>query len=209
MKPALILGIAGGSGSGKTTIVDKLLAGPHGEQIGFLPHDAYYVRRGQGPTLDSGESNFDHPDALDNDLYVTHVDSLLAGFAVDRPVYDFTIHDRSEETVRVEPRAVLLLEGILILAVPAIRERIDLAVYVETPADLRIMRRTVRDIEERGRTPRSIAEQYESTVRPMNEQFVEPSRYAAHIWVPWVTENPVAVDLLAARIAAAVRESEG
>lgn len=204
MKPIFVLGIAGGSGSGKTTIVEKLLAGPLGSHIVVLSHDAYYHPADHYGAAESPAPNYDHPDSLDNALYVSHVKQLLAGEPIAQPVYDFARHDRLARTLSVAPSAVLLLEGILILAIPQIRELIDLAVYVETPADLRILRRTLRDIDARGRTPQSIASQYIETVRPMNEQFVEPSRYHAHVWIPWVNENPVALDLLEKRLALAI-----
>lgn len=205
MKPSLVLGIAGGSGSGKSTVVERLLKGPLGDQISLLPHDAYYFDAHQMPTLSDGVKNWDHPEALDNGLYLQHVRQLLAGEVVQRPVYDFARHCRSHDTVTVEPRPVLLLEGILLLAIPAIRDQISLRVYIDTPADLRVIRRTIRDIDERGRSASSVASQYESTVRPMHEQFVEPSRMSAHVWIPWISDNPAAIELLSARIALAVR----
>lgn len=209
MKPRLVIGIAGGSGSGKTTFVDRLVHGPYAAFISVLPHDAYYLNATQLPTTDKGDRNWDHPEALDNALYLAHLNHLLAGHPVDQPVYDFARDCRSLQTVEVAPRPVLLLEGILLLALSAIRERIDLRVFIDTPADMRVIRRTVRDIDERGRTARSVAIQYEQTVRPMHEQFVEPSRHYAHVWIPWLNDNTAAVELVTTRIAAAIRASEG
>ena len=206
LTPRLVIGIAGSSGSGKTTLVERLVCGPYAAQISILPHDAYYHDAVRMPPTDDLGRNWDHPKALDNDLYLDHVSRLRAGQAVEQPVYDFARDCRSTRTVEVLPRPVLLLEGILLLAIPAIRERIDLRVYIETPADLRVIRRTVRDIDERGRTIRSVAMRYEKTVRPMHEQYVEPSRYFAHVWIPWINDNPTAVGLLTARIATALQD---
>jgi uridine kinase len=209
MKPRLVIGIAGGSGSGKTTLVNRLVHGPYAAHISVLSHDAYFRDAAQLPTTAAGGRNWDHPEALDNALYLDHITRLLEGHTVDQPVYDF-VHDcRSSQTVKVVPRPVLFLEGILLLAMPMIRDRINLRVFIDTPADLRLIRRTVRDIDERGRTARSVASQYEQTVRPMHELHVEPSRNYAHVWIPWSNENPAAVDLLTARIAAAIQETQG
>jgi uridine kinase len=194
-----VLGIAGGSGSGKTTVVDRLLAG-HPAGVGHLPHDAYYRSRADVPADLRDADNWDHPDALDSDLFAAHIDALRAGRAVDRPTYDFERYRRAEATVRVEPPAVLLAEGILLFAVPAVRERLDLRVFVDTPADLRILRRLVRDVRERGRTVDGVVAQYHATVRPMHERFVEPSRRWADVVVPWERPNPQAVAVLAARV---------
>ena len=201
MKPELVIGIAGGSGSGKSTIVDRLLVGRYGPDITVLPHDAYYLNADQLPLTAHGLRNWDHPDALENALFLKQIQELISGRAVDRPEYDFEHHVRAPHTVHVEPRRILLLEGILLLAVATVRDVIDLRIYIDTPADLRVMRRMIRDIEQRGRTARSVTEQYESTVRPMHEQFVEPSRQHAHILVPWINDNPTAVELIEYRLA--------
>jgi uridine kinase len=201
MTPSLVIGIAGGTGSGKTTVVERLTAGVFGPQICVLPHDAYYRNFELLPKVTEEMRNWDHPDALDNRLFVEHIDQLRAGQPIDRPVYDFSVHHRTAETIRVTPRPILLLEGILLFAIPTICERISLRVYIDTPSDVRIVRRTVRDVEERGRTARSVVDQYIQTVRPMHEQFVEPSRYSAHLWIPWISDNPEAIEVLSARIA--------
>ncbi len=200
MTGTFVIGIAGGSGSGKTTLVERLLSSDRADLISFLPHDHYYLSRDRMPESVRAQENWDHPEVLDNDLFVQHIDRLLAGQPVERPVYDFATHSPGREVVLVEPRPVLLLEGILLLAVPAIRERIDLRVYVDTPSDLRLVRRMVRDIQDRGRTVASVAEQYQATVRPMHELFVEPSRAHAHLIVPWLFHNQEAVEVLLARI---------
>ena len=201
MKPELIIGVAGGSGSGKSTIVERLMTGRFGPEIAILPHDAYYYDAEQLPLTAHGMRNWDHPEALENKLYLQHIEQLAGGQAIERPEYDFEHHVRAATQVTVQPKRILLLEGILLLAVPAIREMIDVRVYIDTPADLRVTRRMIRDIEQRGRTARSVTEQYESTVRPMHEQFVEPSRQFAHILIPWINDNPTAVELLEYRLA--------
>ena len=194
------IGIAGGSGSGKSTLVERLLALEFGGQICRLPHDAYYRNRDEMPEAVATENNWDHPDALDTPLYLKHIDLLKAGRPVAAPVYDFATHSRSDRVTLVEPRTVLLLEGILLFHVPALRDRIDLKVYVETPADLRVLRRVTRDVIERKRSVESVVEQYQATVRPMHAIFVEPSKVFADVVVPWESHNTVAVSLLAAKL---------
>jgi uridine kinase len=202
MPRALVIGIAGGSGSGKTTLLERLTAGPFATAITVLPHDAYYLNRADMPPAVRDTLNFDHPESLDNDLFVRHLDALCAGHAVEQPVYDFRTHTRTDRTVRVEPRPVLLLDGILLLAVPEVVARLDLRVFVDTPADLRILRRLARDVSERGRTVEGVTQQYIRTVRPMHERYVEPSRATAHLVIPWEEHNGPAVEVLEARIAA-------
>ncbi len=189
------IGIAGGSGSGKSTLVERLLDAAPG-RVAHLPHDAYYRNRDEMPPAVAQARNWDHPDALDTDLYLHHIDLLKSGRPVACPVYDFAAHARRADARRIEPRPVLLLEGILLFHVPGLRERIDLKVYVETPADLRILRRMLRDVSERGRTAQSVGEQYESTVRPMHALFVEPSKAFADIVVPWELHNHRAAELI-------------
>jgi uridine kinase len=194
------IGIAGGSGSGKSTLVEQLLRRDLGPHVAHLPHDAYYRNWADMPPSVRSANNWDHPDALDTTLYVAHVDALKAGRAVDRPVYDFAHHARADTVIRVDPRPVLLLEGILLFHLPEVRDRTDLKVYVETPADLRILRRLVRDVRERGRSVESVVEQYHATVRPMHFVFVEPTKAFADVVVPWESHNEPAVSLLAARV---------
>lgn len=203
-QPRLVLGIAGGSGSGKSTLVRRLLQSPLAPQICCLCHDSYYRNLDLLPRLPDGAGNWDHPDSLDNLLFVEHLDLLCRGIPIQQPVYDFTTHTRLSSVVPLHPQPILLIEGILLLAVPEIRRRIQLKVFVDTPADLRLLRRTLRDIHERGRSVESVAEQYARSVRPMHEQFVEPSRQFADVWIPWSSDNPAAVELLTARLQAAL-----
>jgi uridine kinase len=184
-----IVGIAGGSGSGKSTVIDALLSSRHGPQMSLLNHDAYYLDREQMPMMIAQQENWDHPEALDNPLFVAHLRALIAGQGIHRPVYDFTCHRRSKD---------ILLDGILVLAIPEIEQLIDLKVFVDTPADERILRRILRDTRERGRTIESVIDQYRTTVRPMYEQFVAPSRSRANLIVPWDGQdhNHSAVEVL-------------
>ena len=180
----LIIGIAGGSGSGKTTIAESIVDTLGSDAVTLIQHDAYYRDQTHLPIEERGRVNYDHPDSLESDLLVRHLEQLLAGEPVDRPVYDFTVHNRAPETVRVEPRPAVVLEGILVLNEPALRHLMDLKVYVDTDADLRIARRWERDIKERGRSFDSVRDQYLHTVRPMHLQFVEPSKRYADIVIP-------------------------
>ncbi len=204
--PAFILGVAGGSGSGKSTLVQLLREGPLGHAVAVLAHDAYYLDRADMPAAVRDAVNWDHPDALDTALFLRHIDGLKAGRPADVPVYDFATHSRTPRTTRLDPRPLLILDGFLLLAIPEVRARLDLAVFVDTPPDLRLMRRILRDVSERGRTVQSVAEQYTATVRPMHELHVEPSRAHADVVVPWVFHNQRAVDALAARLADAARK---
>jgi len=204
--PILLLGIAGGSGSGKSTIVERLLRGPAGAHITHVCHDWYYHDLNCLPKFPDGTGNWDHPESLDNALFVSQVDSLRRGESVQRPIYDFATHRRKSATEHLQPRRILLLEGILLLAIADIRTRLDLKVFVDTPADLRLLRRTLRDIRERGRSLESVAEQYQRSVRPMHEEHVQPSRRYADIWIPWSEDNPVAVELLTAKLCAWLQE---
>lgn len=180
----LIIGIAGGSGSGKTTIAQSIVEAIGSDDVTLIQHDAYYRDQTHVPVPDRGKANYDHPNSLETDLLVTHLKELVAGRVIQRPVYDFTVHNRSSETVTVEPHPAIIVEGILVLSAPALRELMDLKVYVDTDADLRIARRWERDIKERGRTFDSVRDQYLQTVRPMHMQFVEPSKRYADIVIP-------------------------
>lgn len=194
------IGIAGGSGSGKSTFVQQLLEPALATQIVCLPHDAYYKDRVAMPPGVRDANNWDHPDALDTPLFLQHVDQLKRGEAIERPEYDFARHARKTETHRLAPKPILLLEGILLLAIPEIRQRIDLKIFIDTPADLRILRRVKRDVLERGRSVESIIEQYLLTVRPMHSEYVEPSRRYADLIVPWEWHNAPAVELIQQRV---------
>ena len=179
-----MMGIAGGSGSGKTTIADAVIETIGRERISHLQHDAYYRDLNHLDYDARIKVNFDHPDSLETELLVSHLERLRAGEAIERPVYDFATHTRTTGVVIVEPRHVLLVEGILVLAEPELRDLMDLKIYIDTPADLRVIRRLQRDIVERRRSVDSVLEQFLSTVRPMHEQFVEPSKRFADMIVP-------------------------
>ena len=180
----LIIGIAGGSGSGKTTIVQSVVDIVGHDVVVQIPHDAYYRDQDHLTYEERTKINYDHPDSLENELMIEHLAALRSGVAVDRPVYDFGTHTRADETQRVDPEPVIIVDGILVLADPSLRSLMDLRIYIDTDADLRLMRRLQRDIVERGRTVDSVLAQYEETVRPMHLQFVEPSKRYADIIVP-------------------------
>ncbi|MBK5258474.1 MAG: uridine kinase [Thermoanaerobaculia bacterium] len=205
MKTPVIIGIAGGTGSGKTTVARAIYDRVGPDRIEWISHDAYY-RNFEGHTPEERHNiNFDHPDSLETELLARHLDVLCKGSAVEVPVYDFTSHSRKSETQRVEPRKVVIVEGILVLAEPELRKRIDIKLFVDTPADLRFMRRLVRDIRTRGRTLESVVEQYMSTVRPMHEEFVEPSKRYADLIIPEGGENQVALDAIISRVESLLR----
>ncbi len=200
MRTRFVIGIAGGSGSGKTTLARLIMERIGPESIAFLPHDAYYRDFSHLPPEERLQVNYDHPNTLETELLIEHIRALQAGKAVDRPLYDFTTHARRPETVRVEPRPILLVEGILVLAEPALRRLFDLKLYVDTDPDIRFIRRLQRDVRERGRTPEMVIEQYMRTVRPMHLEFVEPSKRYADLIVPEGGLNTVALEVIVARI---------
>jgi uridine kinase len=195
-----VIGIAGGSGSGKTTVANELLEQVGRERIAYLPHDAYYKDLSALPPQQRAEVNFDHPNSLENDLLCRHIAQLRRGEAIALPVYDFTTHSRTPVTVPVDPRPIIIVEGILIFGEPVLREQFDIKIYVDTDADLRFIRRLERDLRERGRTTDSVIHQYLTTVRPMHLEFVEPSKRYADIIVPEGGYNMVAMDMIVARI---------
>lgn len=197
---SVVIGIAGGSGSGKTTVQRRVMERFGPRRIALLDHDAYYRDLAHLAPEDRARFNFDHPDALETDLMVAHVDALLAGEAIEKPTYSFETHSRRPETERVEPRPVILIDGILVLAEPALRERMDVKLYVDAPDDVRLMRRIERDLHERGRSIDSILEQYRRTVRPMHLEFVEPSKRHADVIIPRGGRNTVAIDMVLARV---------
>jgi uridine kinase len=177
----VVVGVAGGTGSGKTTVAREILRRAGTNQISLIQHDAYYKDLSDLPPAQRAMQNFDHPDALDNGLLIAHLKELKAERVVEIPVYDFTTHTRTAETVRVKPHRVILVEGILLFADEALRQLMDVKIYVDTDSDIRFIRRLQRDIAERGRTMESVIRQYLATVRPMHQEFVEPSkRYADH-----------------------------
>jgi uridine kinase len=207
MQP-VVIGVAGGTGSGKTTVAREILRRAGTPRIAFIQHDAYYKDLAELPLTQRAMRNFDHPDALDNDLLIAHLRDLKAGQAVEVPVYDFTTHSRTARTLRVDPQPVVLLEGILIFADGALRQMMEVKIYVDTDADIRFIRRLERDIAERGRTMESVIRQYLSTVRPMHQEFVEPSKRHADVIIPEGGFNEVATDMIASRIKALVGGAE-
>jgi uridine kinase len=196
----LIIGIAGGSGSGKTTVAQAILQRVGPERISFLQHDAYYKDLSGLPPVQRAELNFDHPNSLDNDLLIRHIKQLRKGLPVQVPIYDFSTHSRTDKNYVVQPRGVILVEGILIFVEPDLRQLFDVKIFVDTDSDLRFIRRIQRDISERGRTSESVIKQYLSTVRPMHLEFVEPSKRYADIIIPEGGFNAAALDILVARI---------
>ncbi len=196
----MVVGIAGGTGSGKTTLSGLILESIGRQKIAYLPHDAYYRDHKELPLEERAKLNYDHPNSLETELLVSHIQQLKAGQAVEMPVYDFTTHSRKKETVHVEPRQVVLVEGILIFVEKALREIFDMKIYVDTDPDLRFIRRLKRDIEERGRTLQSVIDQYMLTVRPMHLEFVESSKRYADIIVPEGGLNAVALEMVIARL---------
>jgi len=197
-----LIGISGGTGSGKTTVANVILERVGAQSIAFVPHDAYYKDLKDLPMAQREMINFDHPDSLDTPLLIEHLHQLRRWQTVHIPVYDFKTHSRTERTLRVDPKPVILVEGILIFAEPRLREMFDVKIFVDTPADVRFIRRLRRDMVERGRSVDSIIRQYETTVRPMHLEFVEPSKRHADVIIPEGGLNTVAMDMLVARIEA-------
>jgi uridine kinase len=197
----LVIGVAGGSGSGKTTVTNAILERVGHERIALLSHDSYYRDLSYLPLEERRTFNFDHPDAFDNELYLAHLDALIRGEQVAMPTYDFTTYVRLPEGQLVSPHPVVLVEGILIFADAALRERMDIKLFVDAESDLRIIRRIQRDTSSRGRTLESVIEQYLHTVRPMHLEFVEPTKRYADIIIPNGGLNAIAIDMVVARIA--------
>lgn len=196
----ILIGIAGGTGSGKTTLADKLVDSFGNDEVSILRHDNYYKRHDEMCYDERSKLNYDHPDAFDTELLCEHIHTLKAGKAVQMPVYDYSIHNRSDETIQVNPAPVIVLEGILIFAEQRLCELMDIKVFVDTDADVRILRRIVRDVNKRGRSLDSVIDQYLTTVKPMHDQFVEPSKRRADIIIPEGGENVVALDMLIQRV---------
>ena len=207
MSDVIVIGVAGGTGSGKTTLV-KALVNRFGDNITVLSHDKYYKRHDELSYEERTKLNYDHPDAFDTDMMIEHLQQLKSGKAIECPTYDYTIHNRAEETITIEPRKVIVVEGILIFAEPELRDRLDIKLFVDTDADVRILRRIVRDVRDRGRDLESIVTQYLTTVKPMHEMFVEPSKRYADIIIPEGGHNQVALDFVMERIRAYVKERD-
>ena len=196
----LIIGIAGGTGSGKTTVANQLLNRVDQKSVSYIPHDAYYKDLSNLPEYQRQLVNFDHPNSLETDLLINHILSLRDGNSIDLPVYDFSNHTRTKDTLTVYPNPVILVEGILIFTEPDLRYLFDIKLFVDTDPDIRLLRRIRRDISERGRSIVSVLEQYEKTVRPMHLEFVEPSKRYADVIIPEGGFNQVALDMVAARM---------
>ena len=203
----LVIGIAGGTGSGKTTLMKNLIA-RFGDVVTVLSHDNYYRRHDELTYEERSALNYDEPAAMETELMVRHLDALRHWQEIDCPVYDFSVHNRSDETIRVVPRKVIIVEGILIFADEALRDLMDIKIFVDTDADVRLCRRIKRDVNKRGRTLESVLTQYQTTVKPMHEKYVEPSKKYADIVVPEGGKNTVALDMIMGRIQRHIKEAE-
>ena len=207
MKDAIVIGIAGGTGSSKSTMINKI-KDQFNDAVTILSHDFYYKAHDELTYEERTQLNYDHPNAFDTDLMIEHINRLKNGECIERPVYDFTIHNRRKETVSVIPSRVIIVEGILIFENEELRDLCDIKVFIDTDADVRIIRRILRDVEERGRTLESVVNQYLTTVKIMHEQFVEPSKKYVDIIIPEGGFNVVAVEMLNQRIHALLNENE-
>ena len=201
----MVIGIAGGSGSGKTTVAQTILQRVGPDRIAFIQHDSYYKDLSGLPPAQKAEVNFDHPNSLETNLLTQHIASLRDGKPVEVPIYDFSTHSRTDQTYTVQPRGVILVEGILIFTEVPLREMFDVKIFVDTDSDLRFIRRLERDISERGRTTESVIKQYQVTVRPMHMEFVEPSKRYADVIIPEGGYNTAALDMVVARIEALLK----
>ncbi|RVU55227.1 uridine kinase [Anaerosphaera multitolerans] len=208
MKKSIIIGIAGGSGSGKTTVTNELKSLIDEDKVTIIEQDSYYKDQSALPYEQRVKTNYDHPFAFDNDLLIEHLKKLRNNETIEKPIYDFEIHNRKEETKLIVPKEVIILEGILILTEESIRELLDIKVFVDTDSDVRIIRRILRDIKERGRSLESVILQYMSTVRPAHLQFVEPSKKYADVIIPEGGYNEVAIDLINTKIQTFLKENK-
>jgi len=201
----VIIGICGGTGSGKTTVARRILANVSEASVVYLQQDSYYRNVGDMPLELRHRVNFDHPEALDNDLFTNHIRALRAGESIEMPVYDFTTDTRRPETIHVAPRPIIIVEGILIFVDASLRELMDVRIFVDTADDLRFIRRLQRDVSERGRSVELVIKQYLESVRPMHQQFIEPSKRYAHVIIPEGGHNEVGIDLISGKIRAQLR----
>ena len=204
----LVIGIAGGTGSGKTTLMNNIME-RFGDVVTVLSHDNYYKRHDELPYEERCKLNYDEPAAFDTSLMVYHLDQLRHGYEIDCPVYDFTVHNRSDRTIHLVPKKVIIVEGILIFENEALRDLMDIRIFVDTDADVRLCRRIKRDVNKRGRTLESVLKQYQETVKPMHEKYVEPSKRYANIVVPEGGKNLVALDMILGRIQRHLDEEPG
>ena len=204
----VIIGVTGGSGSGKTTVSRAIFEQLHGHSLLMLQEDSYYNDQSDMPFEERIKTNYDHPNAFDTELLVKQLKDLLDWKTIEKPIYDYTEHTRSSEVEKVEPKEVIILEGILVLNDPALRDLMDIKIFVDTDDDIRIIRRIERDIEERGRSLQSVIDQYKSTVKRMYHQFIEPTKRYADIIVPEGGENQVAIDLLVTKVRDILRKRE-
>ena len=195
----LVIGIAGGTGSGKTTLMKNIVSRFEGD-VTVLSHDNYYKRHDELTYEERVQLNYDEPDALETDLMAVHLEALRRGESIECPVYDFTVHNRSDETIPIHPRKVIIVEGILIFESEALRNLMDIRIFVDTDADVRLCRRIRRDVKKRGRSLESVLDQYQQTVKPMHEKYVEPSKKYADLVVPEGGKNQVALDMIEGRI---------
>lgn len=200
MKKPILIGITGGTGSGKTTIASEIYKNFDKNCVTIIEQDSYYKDQSNIPITERVKTNYDHPDAFDTELLISQLKSLMEGKSIEKPIYDFAIHNRRKETITVKPSEIIILEGIMILYPPEIRKLLDIKIYVDTDADVRIIRRLTRDIAERGRTVDSVIEQYLNVVRPMHMQFIEPTKRYADLIIPEGGRDIVAIDILTANI---------
>ncbi len=203
---ALVIGIAGGTGSGKTTVTKAILAHLDEERVAVLQHDSYYKDISMYGGLTPDRINFDHPDSLETELFVRHIKDLKVGRVIEQPLYNFATHQRMKETKKVEPREIIIVDGILLLVDKSLRDLFDIKIFLDTDGDERLIRRIKRDILERGRSVDSIMSQYMNTVKPMHLEFVEPSKHWADVIIPRGAENTVAIDMVVTKIKSMLRE---